>query len=76
MASLAHPDTLVSGGPEIDFGIHTDDVFLLGEAKWRSPLGEAQGVHRDKDQLTLRREFCQKYGPRLVPASAISPCWP
>ena len=25
---LPHPDTLVSGGPEIDFGIHTDDVFV------------------------------------------------
>ena len=64
---LPHPDTLVSGGPEIDFGIHTDDVFLLGEAKWRSSVGAAQGVNQDKDQLTLRREFCQKYGRRLLP---------
>lgn len=64
---LPHPDTLVSGGPEIDFGIHTDDVFLLGEAKWRSPVGAAQGVNRQKDQLTLRREFCEKYGRRLLP---------
>ena len=63
---LPHPDTLVPGGPEIDFGIHTDDVFLLGEAKWRSAIGEAQGANRDKDQLTLRREFCQKYGRRLL----------
>jgi hypothetical protein len=63
---LPHPDTLVPGGPEIDFGIHTDDVFLLGEAKWRSPVGAAQGVNRNKDQLMLRREFCQKYGRRLL----------
>ena len=63
---LPHPDTLVPGGPEIDFGIQTDDAFLLGEAKWRSSVGAAQGVNRDKDQLTLRREFCQKYGPRLL----------
>ncbi len=62
---LPHPDTLVPGGPEIDFGIQTDDVFLLGEAKWRSSLGAAQGVNRDKDQLILRREFCEKYGHRL-----------
>src|SRR5262245_32123710 len=64
---LPHPDTLVPGGPEIDFGIQTDDLFLLGEAKWRSSVGAAQGVNRDKDQVTLRREFCEKYGRRILP---------
>lgn len=64
---LPHPDTLVPGGPEIDFGVQTDDLFLLGEAKWRSSVGTAQGVNRDKDQVTLRREFCEKYGRRLLP---------
>jgi hypothetical protein len=64
---LPHPETLVSGGPEIDFGIQTDDVFVLGEAKWRSPIGVAQGVNRDKDQVILRREFCEKYGRRVLP---------
>jgi hypothetical protein len=64
---LPHPDTLVPGGPEIDFGIQTEDVFLLGEAKWRSSVGAAQGVNRDKGQMTLRREFCEKYGRRLLP---------
>ncbi len=63
---LPHPDTLVPGGPEVDFGIQTDDVFLLGEAKWLSGVGSAQGINRDKDQLTLRREFCEKYGRRLL----------
>jgi hypothetical protein len=33
---LPHPDTLVSGGPEIDFGIQTEHVVILGEAKWLS----------------------------------------
>jgi hypothetical protein len=65
---LPHPDKLVPGGPEIDFGIQTDDLFLLGEAKWRSSVGTGQGVDRNKDQLTLRREFCQKYGSRLLPS--------
>jgi hypothetical protein len=65
---LPHPDNLVPGGPEIDFGVQTDDVFLLGEAKWRSSVGAAQGVNRDKDQVALRREFCEKYGRRLLPA--------
>jgi hypothetical protein len=64
---LPHPDTLVPGGPEIDFGIQTDNLFLLGEAKWRSSVAAAQGVNRDKDQVTLRREFCEKYGRRLLP---------
>jgi hypothetical protein len=64
---VPHPDTLVSGGPEIDFGIQSDDLFLLGEAKWLSGLGKGQGVSGDKDQLLLRREFCEKYGRRLLP---------
>ena len=59
---LPHPDTLVSGGPEIDFGLQTDDTLLLGEAKWLSPVGKLQGVAKDKDQLVLRQEFCRKYG--------------
>jgi hypothetical protein len=66
---LPHPDTLVPGGPEIDFGVQTEDVFLLGEAKWRSSVGASQGVNRDKNQVTLRREFCEKYGRRMLPGA-------
>jgi hypothetical protein len=69
---LPHPDTLVSGGPEIDFGIQTDDVFLLGEAKWRSVVGAAQGVKRDKDQITLRREFCENTAGGSCPTCSTS----
>ena len=32
---IPHPDTLVSGGPEIDFEILTQDTLLLGKAKWK-----------------------------------------
>ena len=64
---LPHPDTLVSGGPEIDFGLQTDDAFVIGEAKWLSPLGVGQGAGHDKDQIMLRREFCDKYGRRVLP---------
>jgi hypothetical protein len=64
---LPHPDTLVPGGPEIDFGIQTDTLFLLGEGKWLSGVTANQGALGDKDQLTLRREFCEKYGRRLLP---------
>jgi len=64
---LPHPDNLVSGGPEIDFGIQTASVLLLGEAKWRSGVGASQGVDGMKDQVKLRVEFCEKYGALLYP---------
>jgi hypothetical protein len=59
---VPHPETLVSGGPEIDFGIQTDNTVIFGEAKWLSPIGAAQGKNRDKTQITLRNEFFEKYG--------------
>jgi len=62
---VPHPDTLVSGGPEIDFGILTNDTLLLGEAKWKASVGTAQGKNKDKDQIQLRVEFLQKYAPKL-----------
>ena len=65
---IPHPDTLVSGGPEIDFGIHTEDTIILGEAKWLSSIDYAQGKNRDKDQIQLRVEFLNKYGQRLFPS--------
>lgn len=65
---LPHPDTLVPGGPEIDFGIQTDRVVVLGEAKWRSQVGSAQGADGSKDQIRLRVEFCEKYGRALFPS--------
>lgn len=64
---LPHPDTLVSGGAEIDFGIQTPRLLLLGEAKWLSQIGAAQGVDGTKDQIQLRVDFCEKYGPKLYP---------
>ena len=39
--------------------------MIFGEAKWRSSVGSGQGVNRDKDQITLRREFLEKFGPRV-----------
>jgi hypothetical protein len=64
---LPHPDSLVPGGPEIDFGIQGTEFLILGEAKWHSAVGKGQGVAKDKDQLQLREEFCNKYGPKLYP---------
>jgi hypothetical protein len=65
---IPHPDTLVSGGPEIDFGILTNDLVLLGEAKWLSAVGVKQGKLKDKDQFILRKEFFQKFGQRIFPS--------
>lgn len=62
---IPHPDTLGLGGPEIDFGIETEGVILLGEAKWLSGVGQAQGKTGGKDQITLRREFLEKYGKAI-----------
>jgi len=64
---LPHPDTLVPGGPEVDFGIQSEDAIVLGEAKWLSGVGSHQGKARNKDQLALRQEFMEKYGRGLWP---------
>ena len=65
---IPHPDTLVSGGPEIDFGILTDNTLVLGEAKWQSSVGAGQGKGGNKDQIQLRGEFLKKYGKTLFPS--------
>ena len=64
---IPHPDTLVSGGPEIDVGILTENALILVEAKWQSAVGTKQGKKRNKDQIQLRGEFIAKYGSKLFP---------
>lgn len=64
---IPHPDTLVSGGPEIDVGITTSDTVILAEAKWMSGVGAKQGKNKDKDQIGLRGEFLAKYGEAIFP---------
>ncbi len=64
---VPHPDNLVPGGPEIDVGISTTNTLILGEAKWQSGVGAAQGENQDKDQIQLRGEFLKKYGPKFYP---------
>jgi hypothetical protein len=62
---IAHPDTLVSGGPELDFHIVCDRVVIFGEAKWASKIAKNQGKGKSKDQLQLRKEFQEKYGNKI-----------
>ena len=64
---LPHPDSRVPGGPEIDFGILTSNALVLGEAKWQSRVDPNQGVARNKSQIQLREEFCEKFGPAVFP---------
>lgn len=68
---IPHPDTLVLGGPELDFGIITDNTLILGEAKWQSGVGSAQGKKKNKDQIQLRGEFLEKYGKIIFPSLKV-----
>jgi len=68
---IPHPDTLVAGGPEIDFGIITDNALILGEAKWQSGVGSGQGKKKNKDQIQLRGEFLKKYGKIIFPSQKV-----
>lgn len=68
---VPHPDTLVSGGPEIDVGIITENAVIFCEAKWRSSVGAAQGKKKDKDQIQLRGEFLEKYASRFFPETSV-----
>jgi len=62
---IPHPENLVPGGPEIDFGIQTEEIIILGESKWLSGVAKTQGKKRDKDQITLRYEFLKMYGRKM-----------
>ena len=50
---MPHPDTNVSGGPEIDVLISTDNSIYMIECKWRSGVGKKQGKNKDKSQIEL-----------------------
>ncbi len=64
---LPHPEKVAStGGPEIDFGLLSTDTLVLGESKWNSPLGDAQGVNKDRTQLDLRLAYCAELGPKAL----------
>ena len=58
---IPHPDTDVCGGPEVDVTVMTENTVIFGEAKWRSSIGKNQGKGKNKDQITLRKEFFEKH---------------
>ena len=65
--SVPHPETSEPGGPEFDFLIETPKVVVVGEAKWNSSLDVRQGMDKNKDQITIRKEFLEKHGRKTYP---------
>jgi hypothetical protein len=64
---IAHPETLVSGGPELDFQTVANNVVVFGEAKWRSKVANNQGKDKNKNQLELREKYFEKFGTKIFP---------
>lgn len=65
---IPHPEKAAStGGPEIDFGIQTDECLVLGEAKWNSAVGVGQGIGHNRSQLDLRLAYCSDFGTKALP---------
>jgi hypothetical protein len=67
---IPHPEKPSStGGPEVDFGIQSEQAIVLGEAKWNSQLGTGQGVAGNRSQLDLRLAYCSGQGKRALPST-------
>lgn len=66
---IPHPEKPAStGGPEIDFGIHSETAVILGEAKWNSQVGSGQGLAGNRTQLDLRVAYCTGLGLKALPS--------
>lgn len=68
---VPHPESHVVGGPEIDFLVIDEKAIIIGEAKWRSEIGKAQGVSKDKDQLELRRLLAKNFFSKATPSATV-----
>ena len=66
-----HPDTLVSGGPEIDFLIQTAQLVVFGEAKWGSGIGKGQGKMGGDTQIDIRRKLFENYAHKIYGKSIV-----
>jgi hypothetical protein len=63
---VLHPENFkISNGPEIDFTIIGEDVVILGESKWGSPVDIKQGIEVDKHQLQIRKEYLEGIGSKI-----------
>ena len=62
---VPHPEKPASnGGPEIDFCTQSDEVVIVGEAKWHSSVSKGQGTLKNRTQQDLRVAFCKGLGSR------------
>lgn len=68
---LPHPETFVSGGPEMDVIIVGKNNLLLIECKWSSGIAKNQGKKKNKSQIEIRNEWKEKLGKKLFPNHAI-----
>jgi len=62
---VPHPDSLTSGGPEVDVCITTKQDLILIEAKWWASEGHWQGAEGLSTQMQLRSRFLTVLGPRV-----------
>lgn len=64
---LPHPDTYVSGGPEIDVILIGKINFIIIECKWNSKFGEKQGIKKDQNQMQIREKWINTIGKAIYP---------
>lgn len=69
---LPHPETFVSGGPEMDVILLGARNLLLIECKWGSGIAKNQGKLKNKSQIDIRNEWKEKLGKTLFPNHEIS----
>jgi len=65
---LPHPDTFVSGGPEIDVLLIGKKNFIIIECKWNSKFGENQGVEKNQNQMQIREKWVDTIGKAIYPS--------
>jgi hypothetical protein len=64
---LPHPQTFVSGGPEVDVILMGNKYCILIECKWSSGIGKNQGVDKNLDQIQIRNMWKDGIGKRIYP---------
>jgi len=68
---VPHPDSLSSGGPELDVCVTTDSELIVIEAKWRATEGHWQGAEGISTQMQLRSRFLVSLGKNFYPGMRL-----
>lgn len=69
---LPHPDTFVSGGPEIDVLLIGKKNFIIIECKWNANFSKNQGVDKKQDQMQIREKWINTIGKVIYPSHSFS----